>query len=151
MEELGNILPAVFRKPVSAGRAPVLSVIAPLWPRMVGKIIARQAQPVAFCEGVLTLVAFSECWTLQLRQMSDEVTGRINAFLGAPLVQRLRVRRETAGSNDVGCAQRGAQPIQHGSKVHEILWPQSGAALDPELTSIVERSFVKYFSRNRGD
>src|SRR5579875_662861 len=93
MEELGNIMPQVFKARGLGGRTPLLPVLIPLWPRVVGKLIAREAQPVAFGEGVLTIAASSACWVTQLRSISEEIKRQINGFLGGPVVKELRLRR----------------------------------------------------------
>ncbi len=93
MDEVGKILPAVFKPHVQRGEPAVAEILAPLWPRVVGKAMARQCRPAAFSRGTLTVVAELESWSLQLQQMEKEIRTEINAFLGGPVVRRLVVRQ----------------------------------------------------------
>ena len=148
MEELVNIWPQIFKKRALGSRAPLLLVLVPLWPRVVGKLIAREAQPVGFCDGVLTVAASSECWVIQLRNMSEQVRCQINEFLGGPAVKKLRVRRHAAWETQASLAPvKDHQPPPLPDAAAD-LWARSGAQLEGDLAGVVKRSFAKYFSRN---
>lgn len=151
MEEVGNILPKVFKKKLLSGSAPVLEVLVPLWPRAVGKLIAQNCRPAAFAGGTLTVAAGSPSWAVQLRQMSEKIRAQINCFVGGPVVKKLRILHRPDGKKNF------APPIAldltglplaclRPSVQEKPSWEEAG--LNPELAGIVERSFVKYFSRN---
>ncbi len=151
MEELGNIMPQVFKARGLGGRPPLLPVLVPLWPRVVGKLIAREAQPVAFGEGVLTIAASSTCWVTQLRSLSEEIRRQINGFLGGPVVKELRLRRQKSWETQVPLSlPSGVKDSQPPLLLETArnLWAQTDVKLDRDLAGVVERSFVKYFSRN---
>ncbi len=96
MDEVGKILPTVFKTHVYRGDPTVVEILAPLWPRVVGKAMARQSRPAAFSRGTLTLATESESWCLQLERMGEEIRAEINAFLGSSVVKRLRIRQVIA-------------------------------------------------------
>jgi len=92
VEDVGKILPVLFRTQILRDSAPALQLIAPLWSRIAGKEIAGQSQPTAFEDGTLTLTAECPTWALQLGRMTDELCAQINCFLGYPVVKKVRVR-----------------------------------------------------------
>ena len=146
MEEIGNILPAVFKKQVRRADPPVVELLAPLWSRVAGKAIAQQSRPIAFAEGTLTLGVSCLSWTAQLRQMSEDIRAKINGFLGGPIVKKLRIQHvpdlaplETARGKQASHAEPGTEKLS---------WPDGAARPDPEISGILERSFAKYFARS---
>jgi len=92
VEEIGKILPAVLRTHLRGESAPLLELLVPLWPRIAGKEISSQAEPVAFEHGTLTLGTDCPTWSLQLGRMSDELRAEINCYFGCPVVKKVRVR-----------------------------------------------------------
>ncbi len=91
MEEIGKILPAVLKKRIQQGGPGTLGLLAPFWPQVAGKPLARHVQPVAFKAGTLTLATPHPNWAAQLREMQEEIRAEINSFLGAPVVKKLRI------------------------------------------------------------
>ncbi|HLI34236.1 MAG TPA: DUF721 domain-containing protein [Terriglobia bacterium] len=149
MEEIGSILPKVFKKQALGGRMPLVEVLSVLWPRIAGKWIAQQSRPVAFSEGVLTLACYSSSWAAQLRQMSAEISAQINHLMGMPVVRKVRIRHQPEPLAPVGSSEAvDGAPALLTEEAGEFRSLQSEAKLDPEMARIVERSFVKYFSRN---
>ena len=73
MEEVGNILPAVFKRRLRLGGATVADILAPLWARVAGKAMAEQSRPVAFEAGTLTLETGCPSWAVELRRMAEEI------------------------------------------------------------------------------
>jgi len=86
--------------------------------------------------------------------MSEQIRCQINGFLGGPVVKELRLRRQASWeaqspipSPPAPAAVKDFQP----SLLHEAasnLWGKAGVKIDRDLAGVVERSFVKYFSRN---
>jgi hypothetical protein len=145
MEEVGKILPAVFKAQIRRADPPLVEFLTPLWPRVVGRAIAECTRPIAFAGGSLTLGCSCPSWTAQLRAMREDIRAAINNFLGSATVKKLSVRHvanlaplESAGEKRPGRPARGAE---------ELRLPESTAKLDSEIFGIVERSFAKYFSR----
>ncbi len=151
MEEVGKIFPGIFKKHVQCRQPRVVEILAPLWPRVAGKAMARQSRPVAFGAGTLTLATACPSWAAQLRQMAEEIRAEINSFLGGPVVKKLRVRY--APELEIWNSKFESQKSKVGAGDWEpnydfrlsIFDSQNG--LDPEITRIVEQSFTKYFSR----
>lgn len=142
MEEVGKILPAVLRRELRRNEPRLVEILAPLWPRVVGKGIARQTRPAAFAAGTLTLSASCPSWAAQLRRMSDEVCARINSYLGEPAVKKLRVELELkADAPDVSPPERKWVPEFEGAGA-----PEGAGRLEPEISRVLERSFGKYFA-----
>ncbi len=145
MDEVGKILPAVFKPHVRHGELPVAEILAPLWPRVVGKAMARQCRPAAFSRGTLTVVAESESWSLQLQQMAEVIRAEINTFLGGPVVRRLLVRQiigldaVNSGGTRVGLARPEAS---QGEWADRAARPKSG------LARVADRAFQKRFVRS---
>jgi hypothetical protein len=91
MEEIGKILPNVFKSQLSRLEPPVIEVLAPLWTRVAGKALAKECRPVAFSAGTLTLVTDDDGWAESLQQLAEEIREHVNDFLGKPVVKNLRI------------------------------------------------------------
>ncbi len=146
VEQVGKILPVVFRKRGRLGEPTLVDVLAPLWARAVGKPIAQESRPVAFEAGTLTLVSGCPSWTGQLRLMAEEIRAGINSFLGTPVVKRLRVQLHP----DLPM-QTHASPSSKQAIADDVEFRPGDfnfrSKLDPETARIVQRSFAKYFAR----
>lgn len=92
MEEISRILPLIFRNQVRRNNPRVVGILAPLWPQVAGKPMARHSRPVAFEEGTLTLESDSTAWATEMRRMADEIRAQINRYFGVRTVHRLKVR-----------------------------------------------------------
>jgi hypothetical protein len=147
LEEIGKILPRMFKAQVRRADPALVEILTPLWPWVVGKGIAQHTRPVAFASGTLTLATACSTWAAQLRQMAEEIRTQINSFLGTPIVKKLRVHHVPAMSAPA------VAPGPRGSgldlKVLSVPVPAGAPKLDPEISGIVERSFAKYFARSR--
>jgi predicted nucleic acid-binding Zn ribbon protein len=67
-----------------------LAEVQRVWPDAVGEVIAAQAEPTSERDGVLTVTCASAVWANELDLMGPELTGRINAALGADALRALR-------------------------------------------------------------
>ena len=150
MEEVGKILPRVLRKQVRGERPPVLEVLAGLWPNVAGKSMAEQARPVAFRDGILTLVTASESWAIQLRGLREEIRAAANRALGRPLVKQLRVRLTLDPGFEPSPDSQNTESRSAPACLEEDARASAGLPLDldPEIRAILARSFGKYFGRN---
>jgi predicted nucleic acid-binding Zn ribbon protein len=72
--------------------ASTLARVQAVWEEAVGTGIAASARPSAERGGVLTVLCEAAVWAHELELMGDELTARLNAALGAPLVAELRCR-----------------------------------------------------------
>jgi predicted nucleic acid-binding Zn ribbon protein len=125
---------------------PLIDILAPLWPRVVGQRIARCTRPVAFLSGTLTLACACPSWTAQLRLMSEEMRAEINSFLGGSVVKRLRVQHDRRLEEADSPATQ--EPSAGDFKTPRPSRPDGAAGLDPEISRVLERSFAKYFARS---
>ena len=144
MEEIGKILPGVFKRHLRQSDPAYVDVLASLWPRLVGKAIAGQSRPLAFEKGTLQIATSCPTWAAQLRQLAEEVRSEINNHLGGPLVKKLLICYQPKAEQTGSSVARTARPA------FEVLAMegQVGAArLEPELSGVLQRSFSKYFSR----
>lgn len=142
MDQIGKFLPQFFKRHIRGDRAPVLEVLMPLWPRLAGKAMARQARPVAFGDGTLTLVTGNPSWAIELRGLREEIRAAVNRALGQPVVKKLRVRL------DPGMGEDNTPEIAPSSPVPARTLRCPGEAnLDPEVRAVLARSFAKYFAR----
>ena len=91
MEEIGNSLPAVFKRQLRKPGPQLAEILAPLWSRAAGRAIAEHSRPEAFAGGTLTLEADSHTWASQLKLMREQIREKVNAFLGAPVIKELEV------------------------------------------------------------
>jgi predicted nucleic acid-binding Zn ribbon protein len=92
MEEISKILPLIFKAQVRRSNPRVVEILAPLWPLVAGKPMARQSRPVAFEEGTLTLECDCMSWSAEMRRIADDILARINRYLGVQAVRKLKVR-----------------------------------------------------------
>ncbi|MCL5006516.1 MAG: DUF721 domain-containing protein [Acidobacteria bacterium] len=92
MEEISKILPLIFKNQVRCNDPKVVEILAPLWPQVAGKPMARHSKPVAFEQGTLTLESDCSTWCAQLRTMAEEIKAGVNGYLGVSVVRRLQVR-----------------------------------------------------------
>ncbi len=145
MEEIGKLLPAIFKAQIRRADPPLVELLTPLWPRVAGKAIAEYSRPIAFTGGTLTLGCSCLSWTAQLRQMSEQIRAKINDFLGSAIVKKLSVRHvpdlaplEPAGEMQAGCSEPGTEKLSR---------PAGATDLGPEISEILDHSFAKYFAR----
>jgi predicted nucleic acid-binding Zn ribbon protein len=92
MEEISKILPLIFKGQVRRSNPHMVEILAPLWVLVAGKPMARRSRPVAFEDGLLTLECDCSAWSAEMRRMSDDILARINRYLGAPAVRKLKFR-----------------------------------------------------------
>ncbi len=79
-----SLAPAVER--VSAGLAPpsLLASVQRLWARAVGEAVARESEPGAERDGMVTVTCRSAVWAQELDLLSAELLERLNQELGGP-------------------------------------------------------------------
>lgn len=145
MDEIGKFLPTLFRKQIARAEPHLLEILIPLWPRISGKFIADHSQPASFASGVLTLNTDSATWSTQLRQMTDEIRGGINGFLGKPIVKKLRIR--TVTYPELFSTPRSTPRLPPAASLRPDKPMHMDSIADPEIAATIENSFVKYFNR----
>jgi hypothetical protein len=147
VDEVGKVLPIVFKKQVERVDPRLAEILASLWARVAGQGIAQRSRPVAFAAGTLTLAAADSSWAGALAAMTDDLRSKINAFLGRPVVKAIRIREalNLAWPTPAGGTNRKLPgPIEP----TRIDWTDAVEKLDPEIARIVRLSYAKYFARS---
>jgi len=142
LEEIGKTLPAALKGQLRHSEAPLLDLLTPLWPRIVGKAVARQCRPVSFFGGTLTLATSCPTWAAQLRQLGEQVRAEVNRYLGSDLVRKLRVLQDStvAPTELPGDKAVPAEPAV-------LDGPEAARMLSAEVSRVLLRSYAKYFAR----
>ena len=86
------------------------------WERAVGKLIARNTQPVSLVKSKLTVHALSHPLVAELTFLRQRIIQKLNAEIGRAAVRELRFRMKPAGSSLHAESQRIS-----GSRRHTIL------------------------------
>jgi len=147
VDEIGKVLPTLFRKQIGRAEPHLLEILIPLWPRIAGKIMAQHSQPAFFASGVLTLNTDSATWATQLRYMTEDIRAEINSFLGKPIVKKLRIK--TVTQPGLFPATRPAREITAALPTRGEKAMNTDSIADPEVAATLADSFAKYFSRPR--
>jgi hypothetical protein len=147
VEEIGKLLPALFKKQIRRAEPRLIEILVPLWPRIAGKTMAQHSQPAYFASGVLTLATDSTTWGTQLRQMTEEIRAEINGFLGQPIVKKLRIKAvPQPGLFSSLPASRETVPP---APARDEKAMDTAPIADPEIASALASSYAKYFTRTR--
>jgi len=148
MEEIGKILPKILKSQLSRLEPPVVEVLAPLWSRVAGKVLAKQCRPTSFSAGTLTLSAIDADWAEPLRQMGEDIRAHVNNFLGGPVVKQLRIV----------CVHKLAQGDKSRSQPESLSvaepgggeWLRQGRRVTSDMPEPIGRSRVKFVARKHG-
>lgn len=103
MEEISKILPHIFRSQVRRSNPRMVEILAPLWPQVAGKPMARHSRPVAFEEGTLMLECDCTAWSAEMSRMAEEIRVQVNQYLGTAAVRKLKVRYTSKPMRDALC------------------------------------------------
>jgi len=147
VDEIGKILPSLFRKQIRRAEPHLLDILLPLWPRIAGKTMAKHSQPAFFASGVLTLATDCATWGTQLRQMTEEIRAGINGFLGQPIVKKLRIK--TVTQPDLFSPPRPSRLTALPAPAVVKQAVDTTAIADAEIVSALATSYAKYFNRPR--
>ena len=146
MDEIGKILPSLFRKQIRRDQPRLLEIMVPFWPSIVGRTMAEHSRPALFEAGVLTLAADGATWATQLGHLTEEICAGINAFLGVPVVKKLRIK-SVLQPMLFASPRRTATASPQAPK--EQLPMDTTAIVDPEVATALATSHAKYFGRPR--
>lgn len=147
MDEIGKVLPTLFRKQIGRAEPHLLDILLPLWPRIAGKTMAQHSQPVFFASGILTLATDCATWNTQLRHMTEEIRAGINGFLGQSIVKKLRIK--TAAQPSLFASTRPSRGITPPAPAVAEKAMDTAAILDPQVALALASSYAKYFTRPR--
>jgi predicted nucleic acid-binding Zn ribbon protein len=74
----------------------LLARVQAVWPEVAGPVVAEESSPISEREGTVTVACRSSVWAHELELLAGDLTGRLNARLGAgavgPRVTGLRFR-----------------------------------------------------------
>jgi hypothetical protein len=128
VEEVGKLLPAIFKKQMRREEARVVEVLGPFWVRVAGRGIAEHSRPIAFVTGTLTLETSCPAWAAQLWQMQEDIRTKINGFLGCPVVKKVDVRLA------LNLERSRQEALRNGYPVHQTTKP-NGTGRSLNITS----------------
>jgi predicted nucleic acid-binding Zn ribbon protein len=74
--------PAVQRVADELAPATTLARVQGVWARVAGEVVAREAEPVAERDGVVTIACSSSVWAQEIELLSTDLVERLNAALG---------------------------------------------------------------------
>jgi hypothetical protein len=146
VDEIGKLLPVLFKKQIRRAEPHLLEILVPLWPRIVGKTMAQHSRPALFELGVLTLHADCPTWGTQLRHMTEEIRTEVNGFLGQAIVKKLRIK--TVDQPDLVSPSRRANRATPPGLPADVAMVTDSIA-DPEIAATLASSYAKYFNRPR--
>jgi hypothetical protein len=116
-----------------------------VWDRVVGTQIAGRARPVAFRDGVLTVIVGSAPWRQQLTFLKREIVASLNEAMGEPLVTDLFLK---AGS--LPAANRPAAPRPPRRPLtaaeQELIASQTAGITDPELRAALAELLSRHLA-----
>ena len=153
VDEVAKVLAGILKRQVQRVDPPLVEILAPLWPKVAGTAIAQQSQPETFAAGTLTLATADPSWAKALTAMREDLRGRINLYLGHPVVRALRIRRVMKLDLPLPSRVAGREPAEAIDPA-PVEWtgPVEGLEkLDPEMARIARLSYAKYFARKRKD
>jgi len=147
VDEIGKLLPALFKKQICRAEPHLLEILAPLWPRIVGKTMAQHTRPALFDLGVLTLYADCPTWGTQIRHMTEEIRAKVNAFLGQAIVKKLRIKMVL--QPDLFPSSRRLPETSGSPRPPAERAMVTDSIADPEVAAALASSYAKYFNRQR--
>jgi hypothetical protein len=147
VDEIGKLLPTLFRKQIRRAEPHLLEILLPLWPRIAGKTMAQHSQPTFFASGVLTLTTDCPTWGTQLRHMTEEIRAEINGFLGQPIVKKLRIK--TVSQPGLFSPPRPLREFVPSAPLLVEQAMDTDRIADPEIATALASSYAKYFNRPR--
>jgi hypothetical protein len=144
MEELGKILPVIWKRHAQQANPHLADILTSLWPRVVGKPLAQHCRPLRFEGGRLTLGTAESDWAVQLQLMSEEIRAEVNSFLGSPTIKKLTVKHVRGLKFAAVLPLDASVPAIPASS---LPLDSTGSKLEPEVARIMARSYAKYFAR----
>ena len=108
-QPIGALVPRLTR-PAFRKRAPATAQVLADWPAIVGPAIAAVTMPKRLSAGTLT-IACSGPIAMELQHLAMELIGRINTYLGKPVVNGLRFV-QTMGEVSPPAQEPEAPPVE---------------------------------------
>ena len=117
----------------------------PIWNDVVGKVIARNAQPEKIRNGTLFVKVSSPVWMQQLQFMKDMIAGKLNHRLKSEIVKNIffMVGRIEA-TEEIAAEQNDVEESSEGQVNEEFL----ESIADPEIRAAFQK-LLKSYSRRK--
>jgi predicted nucleic acid-binding Zn ribbon protein len=150
MEQLGRVLDKSLKRLDLSPRLEDYR-IWPIWNDVVGKPIARNAQPEKIRNGTLFVKVTSPVWMQQLQYMKEMVAERLNQRLGAEVVKNIFfvVGKVKADPVEVDCKAQSSPSDASTDNLQDEEFLDS--VRDPEIRQAFKRLLKHYSRRKRKD
>ena len=140
-ESIGSVLEHSLKRLDLAARLDDYA-IWPIWNDVVGKAIARNAQPEKIRNGTLFVKVSSPVWMQQLQFMKDMIAGKLNQRLNADRVKSIFFmvgRVETPDERPIEPSEAASQTPPNEDFLASVA--------DPELRNVFRRLLQSYSRR----
>jgi predicted nucleic acid-binding Zn ribbon protein len=145
IDSLGSVLERSLKRLDLAGRLNDYGVW-PIWNEVVGKVIARNAQPEKIRNGTLIVRVSSPVWMQQLQFMKDMIAAKLNHRLKEEIVKNIFF---TVGRIE-SAEEMPAPPVVNESAPRPELNEELISAIaDPELRAAFKQLWKSYSGRGR--
>lgn len=112
------------------------------WRELVGPDVARQAQPLFFREGSLTVGVASSPWLHQLTLLADQLRDCLNRTLGPGAVRELRFQIH-AVAPPTAASSPNRPPRELGPEEFHAIDQALAPIRDPALNAVLRRLMTK--------
>ncbi len=89
---LRSLVESFLNKKLAAPELTYDQKIAKVWSRVVGKEVARHAEPSGFRNGILFVRVSHNLWATELQYRSSSIRQKLNEILEMDLVREIRFR-----------------------------------------------------------
>jgi hypothetical protein len=119
----------------------------PIWREVVGKIIARNAQPEKIRNGTLFIKVSSPVWMQELQFMKEMIAGKLNQRLNGEIVKNVffMVGRIDEAEPDAANSPESCEAEEHDHPVNEEFLQ---SIEDPEIRAAF-KSLLKSYARRQ--
>ena len=149
VEKLGAVLDKSLKRLQLSPRLDEYGVW-PVWNDVVGKTIARNAQPERIRNGTLLVKVTSPVWMQQLQFMKEMIAEKINHRLRAEVVKNVFFVVGNVDTREVEPPKKAASPSESpdfGTSEVDFL----ASVQDPEIREAFKRLVKNYSRRKRKD
>ncbi len=140
---LADLIAATFAGKPAQARFRELKIWE-VWGAAVGPQIASRAMPSSFRDGVLTVRVAGSAWMQQLSLLKGDITARVNAEVGAPLVREIFLKQGSI-TGELPPEEPFIPPSRELSR-EETAWvdEQGEKVMDPELRRTLESLLTRH-------
>jgi len=149
VERIGDVLEKSLKRFAPAMRLDEYGVW-PVWNDVVGKAIARNAQPEKIRNGTLFVKVASPVWMQQLQYMKEMIAEKLNTRLKSEVVKNIFF--VVGRINDEALEQESKSPPQKLAESSECAIDETflGSITDPEIKQAFKKLLKSYSRRKQG-